>query len=370
MRSSGAARSPSAAAQSALDALAAIVARTAAFDPLRAVAPAVEKLGGRQRPRRGGPQVGRARGALLAGPRAAARGRPAPPPLKDWKLTVDLGLHELQFKEAEEFFADPVRDKRHAPFGTTTTTRTHAEARLSCRSRRIYGAADLVRGRAGQRPHRGDQGARAARRPEDIRARVKSASCAPRTSPRSARWRPSSPRPRNRRSAAAADGDRAEPEKKKQRALARVSCVEGRVVTMRPLIEPIDTVDRYKHSARAHQCTAYNETCVLWATPASTYVYFFFLRTCFGLFASATGFLPLPAAAAPTAALGRRAAAPAAPLALAAAPVPAAPAPAARPNGRAAHGVPTGTDQVAVVPQLTHPEPRPPPSEAARTAAL
>jgi hypothetical protein len=37
----------------------------------------------------------------------------APPPLKDWKLTVDLGLGDAwKVKSIEEFFADPVADKR------------------------------------------------------------------------------------------------------------------------------------------------------------------------------------------------------------------------------------------------------------------
>ena len=37
----------------------------------------------------------------------------APPPLKDWKLTVDLGLGKgWKIKNMEEFFADPVADKK------------------------------------------------------------------------------------------------------------------------------------------------------------------------------------------------------------------------------------------------------------------
>ena len=100
-----------------LDALAALVARTPAFDPLRAVAPAIEMLADvtSRRPRL--QAEGLASPALLAlcslalAPLRSAT--VAPPPLKDWKLTVDLGLGDAwKVKSIEEFFADPVADKR------------------------------------------------------------------------------------------------------------------------------------------------------------------------------------------------------------------------------------------------------------------
>ena len=101
-----------------LDALAALVARTPAFDPLRAVAPAIEKLA----------DVSRLPCPLDTEVRASSAALPAlcsltlaplrtatvaPPPLKDWKLTVDLGLGKgWKIKNMEEFFADPVADKK------------------------------------------------------------------------------------------------------------------------------------------------------------------------------------------------------------------------------------------------------------------
>ena len=97
-----------------LDALAALVARTPAFDPLRAVAPAVEKLLDWRSKIDHEARKSAALKALcslaLVPLRAATV---APPPLKDWKLTVDLGLGKgWKIKNMEEFLADPVADKK------------------------------------------------------------------------------------------------------------------------------------------------------------------------------------------------------------------------------------------------------------------
>ena len=100
-----------------LDALAALVARTPAFDPLRAVAPAIEKLADVSRlpcPLDTEVRASAALPALCSLTLAPLRtATVAPPPLKDWKLTVDLGLGKgWKIKNMEEFFADPVADKK------------------------------------------------------------------------------------------------------------------------------------------------------------------------------------------------------------------------------------------------------------------
>ncbi len=100
-----------------LDALAALVARTPAFDPLRAVAPAIEKLADVSRlpcPLDTEVRASAALPALCSLTLAPLRtATVAPPPLKDWKLTVDLGLGKgWKIKNMEEFLADPVADKK------------------------------------------------------------------------------------------------------------------------------------------------------------------------------------------------------------------------------------------------------------------
>ena len=159
-----------------LDALAALVARTPAFDPLRAVAPAIEMLADvtSRRPRL--QAEGLASPALLAlcslalAPLRSAT--VAPPPLKDWKLTVDLGLGDAwKVKSIEEFFADPVADKRTHAIRDDDDERVarkveelqSPDAFTATRSDSRYGPRlEIAKVPAGQAPK------------EDIRARIAS----------------------------------------------------------------------------------------------------------------------------------------------------------------------------------------------------
>ena len=208
-----------------LDALAALVARTPAFDPLRAVAPAIEMLAdvNSRRPRL--QAEGLASAALLAlcslalAPLRTAT--VAPPPLKDWKLNVDLGLGDAwKVKSIEEFFADPVADKRTHAIRDDDDERVarkveelqSPDAFTATRTESRYGPRlEIAKVPAGQAPK------------EDIRARIASEELRTKDlrtlrTPEDLMPRPSGPPTAGASSGEEWDSSDDEPEKKKQRA--------------------------------------------------------------------------------------------------------------------------------------------------------
>ena len=202
-----------------LDALAALVARTPAFDPLRAVAPAIEMLADvtSRRPRL--QAEGLASPALLAlcslalAPLRSAT--VAPPPLKDWKLNVDLGLGDAwKVKSIEEFFADPVADKRTHAIRDDDDERVarkveelqSPDAFTATRTESRYGPRlEIAKVPAGQAPK------------EDIRARIASEELRAKDLKTLRTLEGLLPRPSGPPTAGDSSSDD-EPEKKKQRA--------------------------------------------------------------------------------------------------------------------------------------------------------
>ena len=201
-----------------LDALAALVARTPAFDPLRAVAPAIEKLADVSRlpcPLDTEVRASAALPALCSLALAPLRtATVAPPPLKDWKLTVDLGLGKgWKIKNMEEFFADPVADKKTLSIRDDDDERMarkleelqSPDAFTTTRTESRYGPRlEIAKVPAGQAPK------------EDIRARIASEELRAKDLKTLRTLEGLMPRPSGPPTAGDSSSD-GEPEKKKQR---------------------------------------------------------------------------------------------------------------------------------------------------------
>ena len=202
-----------------LDALAALVARTPAFDPLRAVAPAIEKLADVSRlpcPLDTEVRASAALPALCSLTLAPLRtATVAPPPLKDWKLTVDLGLGKgWKIKNMEEFFADPVADEKTLSIRDDEDERMarkleelqSPDAFTTTRTESRYGPRlEIAKVPAGQAPK------------EDIRARIASEELRAKDLKTLRTLEGLLPRPSGPPTAGDSSSDD-EPEKKKQRA--------------------------------------------------------------------------------------------------------------------------------------------------------